>query len=207
MRCYMELIRDKVICHFSEQAQVLPEAAKYRLVLEGILGRFNPLNMSAMIVSLIGDSGTIAHQLALELIKRRGHTLADMEASDVAVAPLLNEIIPYHQLSMPIHGTLIFHPSPLPYGRGAAAIKHAHKRNEPITAATWFWANDGKVDSGDICEMEIVKIDQSTRPRLFYEQHILPAMLRTLDRCLSNLSAGIVRRVPQVEEYSSFDYR
>ena len=31
-----------------------------------------------------------------------------------------------------------------PHGRGASSIKWAYKRKEPVTAATWFWANDGK---------------------------------------------------------------
>ena len=48
-------------------------------------------------------------------------------------------------------GTLIFHPSPLPYGRGASSLKWAYRRGEPITAATWLWADSG-YDTGDICE-------------------------------------------------------
>jgi methionyl-tRNA formyltransferase len=160
-----------------------------------------------MKISILGNKESKAFQLTEELIKRTGHTITGLEHSHLAVAPLLTEIVPYYKLKVPIHGTLIFHPSPLPYGRGAASIKHAYKRREPITAAAWFWANDGKVDSGDICEMEIVKIDHSLRPREFYELHVLPAMLRTLERGLSAIEKGIIRRIPQVEDYSSFDYR
>ena len=103
-------------------------------------------------------------------------------------------------------GTLIFHPSPLPYGRGASSIRWAYRRKEPIAAATWFWADNG-LDTGDICEQEIIKIDYSLRPREFYEQEIIPAMRRTLERCLNNLQMGIKRRVPQVEKYATFDKR
>ena len=77
---------------------------------------------------------------------------------------------------------------------------------EPITAATWFWANDG-YDTGDICEQEIVRIDYSLRPRDFYAYDILPAMIRTLNRCLDNIQMGYIRRIPQVERYSSYDKR
>ena len=116
------------------------------------------------------------------------------------------EKIPEDELKEPLFGTLIFHPSPLPYGRGASSIKWAYKRHEPITAATWFWADSG-FDTGDICEQEIVKIDYDLRPRDFYEQHIIPAMLRTLERCLNGISNGFQRRIPQVEMYATFDKR
>lgn len=82
----------------------------------------------------------------------------------------------------------------------------AYKRQEPITAATWFWADNG-LDTGDICEQEIIKIDYSARPRDFYERDILPAMERTLVRCLDNIQMGYIRKIPQVESYSSYDKR
>ena len=101
---------------------------------------------------------------------------------------------------------MIFHPSPLPYGRGASSIRWAYRRREPITAATWFWADIG-LDTGDICEQEIVKIDYDLQPREFYELDIIPAMRRTLERCLNGLQMGIKRRIPQVEKYATFDLK
>ena len=85
-------------------------------------------------------------------------------------------------------------------------IRWAYRRQEPITAATWFLADSG-LDTGDICEQEIVKIDYDLRPREFYEQEIIPAMQRTLKRCLNDLQKGIKRRVPQIEKYATFDKR
>lgn len=63
-------------------------------------------------------------------------------------------------------------------------------REEPITAATWFWADSG-LDTGDICEQEVVRSGYNLRPRDFYEQEIIPAMQRTLKRCLNNLRMGV----------------
>lgn len=138
-------------------------------------------------------------------MRRLGHKIVDSGA-DIAIAPLLTEKISNEQISEPLFGTLIFHPSPLPYGRGASAIRWAYRRKEPITAATWFWASD-KLDAGDICEQEIIKIDYSLSPREFYEIHIIPAMLRTLERCLTGVQKGFKRQIPQVEEYASYDSR
>lgn len=160
-----------------------------------------------MKINILGKIDSGAYKLAEYVVSELGHEIVDSLECDIAIAPLLTKIVPYDELMRPKHGTLIFHPSPLPHGRGTASIKHAYKRCEPVTAATWFWANDGKVDSGDICEMEIIRIDHGLRPRDFYNSHVLPAMERTLKRCLNGVSSGFLRRVPQVEEYASFDYK
>ena len=109
-------------------------------------------------------------------------------------------------MQSPLLVALIFHPSPLPYGRAASAIRWAYRRKEPITAATWFRATD-ELDAGDICEQEIVKIDYGLRPREFYERHIIPAMCRTLERCLTGVEKGFKRQIKQVEEYATYDGR
>jgi len=161
-----------------------------------------------MVVKILGDENTPAYQAAERLINRLGFTAAGEAPlyTDVAIAPLLTRILPEGEIEKPAYGTLIFHPSPLPFGRGASAIKHAYRRKDAITAATWFWADKG-IDTGDICEQEIIKVDYGVRPRDFYTNDVLPAMIRTLERALLNLSRGIVRRVPQIEKYSTYDVR
>ena len=158
-------------------------------------------------VKMLGNKSEQAYMEAHSLVYRLGFsTVEDNIMADVAIAPLLNERLTIEQINEPTFGTLIFHPSPLPYGRGASAIRWAYKRHEPITAATWFWADEG-LDTGDICEQEIVRIDYGLRPRDFYTRHILPAMLRTLERALRGLARGQRRSVPQIAAYSSFDKR
>lgn len=158
-----------------------------------------------MKVQVLGDSYAPAVLSARQTARRLGHKIVESNA-DIAIAPLLTKKISDEQIREPLYGTLIFRPSPLPYGRGASAIRWAYRRKEPITAATWFWAS-GELDGGDICEQEIIKIDYELRPREFYEQHIIPAMLRTLERCLNDVQKGFKRRIPQIEEYASYDNR
>jgi methionyl-tRNA formyltransferase len=162
--------------------------------------------MWEMKVKILGNPDTEAYRQAAETVAARGHVAVDTGVADLAIAPLLTRIVPPPELREPAHGTLIFHPSPLPWGRGASAIRWAYRRREPVTAATWFWA-DERVDAGDICEQEIIRIDYGLRPREFYEQHVLPAMCRTLERCLNDIERGIKRRVRQVEEYACYDAR
>jgi formyltetrahydrofolate dehydrogenase len=159
-----------------------------------------------MVVKILGERGTEAHRAAEAVIKRLGHAVYDMTYfyCDLSVAPLLTKKLSDFELMEPIHGTLIFHPSPLPYGRGASSIRWAYRRVEPITAATWFWAN-AQLDGGDICESEIIKIDYALSPRDFYSAHVIPALERTLERSLMAIASGFIRRVPQVDEYASFD--
>ncbi len=52
------------------------------------------------------------------------------------------------------------------------------------------------LDTGDICEQEVVAID-GKRPRDFYEQDIIPVAVRLLRYVILDLQAGIVRRRPQ----------
>jgi methionyl-tRNA formyltransferase len=158
-----------------------------------------------MKIEILGDRDTKAYQLAKELLIRLEHKVVSRsEQPDIAVAPLLTDILSAEELFRPLYGTLIFHPSPLPYGRGASAIRWAYRRKEPVTAATWFWANE-KLDAGDICEQEIIKIDYSLRPREFYEQDILPAMVRTLERAIKAIASGHKREIPQIEKYATYD--
>lgn len=161
-----------------------------------------------MVVKILGSRETPAYKAAEECVREKGHRVlyGDSGTCDLAIAPLLTEKVSPEALREPLYGTLIFHPSPLPWGRGASSIRWAYKRNEPITAATWFWADDG-YDTGDICEQEIVKIDYSSRPRDFYEHDIIPAMRRTLERCLNDIQMGYIRKIPQIERYSSYDKR
>jgi methionyl-tRNA formyltransferase len=159
-----------------------------------------------MKIEILGNQNTHAYRLANDLVTNLGHKIVNRAelVPDIAVAPLLTDRLTKDELLYPAFGTLIFHPSPLPYGRGASAIRWAFRRQEPITAATWFWANE-RLDAGDICEQEIVKIDYNLRPHTFYEQEILPAMLRTLERAIKAISSGYRRKIPQIEQYATYD--
>lgn len=128
----------------------------------------------------------------------------NLEMSDVAIAPLLNEYIPKKDIHIPRYGTLIFHPSLLPRHRGKDAIKWAFKMEESYTGATWFWADEG-LDTGPICEMEVLAIKNGERPRDFYKRSVIPSAIRQLDFILKDLQNGVIRKRPQIEENASYE--
>jgi methionyl-tRNA formyltransferase len=124
--------------------------------------------------------------------------------ADVAIAPLLRRKLSHCECHAPALGTLIFHPSLLPRHRGPDAIKWAVLAGEPFTGVTWFWADDG-LDAGDLCEQELLAIPAGITPRAFYDVHVIPAALRTLERALIGISLGHPRRIPQPHDAATYE--
>jgi len=158
-----------------------------------------------MVIKLFGDIEKEAVLRSRDLILSLGHELENGHFEvDLGVAPLLREKVPREEIERFKYGLLVFHPSLLPHRRGPSAIKHTFIAGDPVTGATWFWAND-KLDAGDICEMEVVRVNHYKTFQQFYKQDVIPALLRTLERSLTAIEKGHVRRIPQVEEYASYD--
>lgn len=124
--------------------------------------------------------------------------------ADVALAPLLRRRIGPEERDAPRLGTLIFHPSALPYHRGPDAIRWASQLGERVSAATWFWADAG-LDTGPICEQELVVLLVGEPPRVAYRERYQPAGLRALARALDGIVAGEPRRVPQEAALASYE--
>ena len=139
-----------------------------------------------------------------ELVISQHQQENNIEAADVAIAPLLTTILTEKEINKPKYGTLIFHPSLLPRHRGADAIKWAFKLGETYSGVTWFWADNG-IDTGDICEQEVTAINQGEKPREYYERAVIPAALRTLKRALSDIEDGRLRKVPQILENGTYE--
>ena len=138
---------------------------------------------------------------------KKGHRLEpDLCAADLAIAPMLTKILTMDEIQAPKLGTLVFHPSLLPRHRGADAIKWAFKLGETYTGVTWFWSDAG-IDTGDICEQEVVAIHPGDTPREFYTRTIIPAAVKTLARAIDGIAAGRPRRVPQQLEHGSYALR
>lgn len=145
---------------------------------------------------------------ACEAVARR---LGFVEATSpaeaaVAFAPLLTYRIPRVEYEAPRFGTLVFHPSALPYRRGPDAIKHTVLAGERVSAATWFWCAEGW-DTGPVCEQEVVVLAPGESPGRAYHTRFQPAGLRALERALEGVLFGRPRRVPQDEALATYDRR
>ena len=145
-------------------------------------------------------------QACVEMIARQHAVVDSPDTADIAVAPLLTTMLTTEEINAPRAGTLVFHPSLLPRHRGADAIKWAFSMGETYTGVSWFWPDSG-IDTGDICEQEVVAIFPGEPPRAFYERAVIPAAVRTLTRALDGIASGAPRRVPQQLEHGTYEPR
>lgn len=114
----------------------------------------------------------------------------------LAIAPSLQRKLPKVEYEAPELGTLIFHPSMLPLERGPDAVRWAIADRAAHTGVTWFWCGEG-YDDGPICEQEMVAIPSGSTAGRLYKDVLIPAGLRSLERALVSIAAGVVRRVEQ----------
>lgn len=129
---------------------------------------------------------------------------ASPAAATLAVAPLLRRKLAREEWAAPELGTLVFHPSALPYRRGRDAVRHAVLSGERVSGVTWFWCDDG-LDTGPICEQRPVVLAPGESPGRAYFTRFVPAGLEALGAAARQIAAGVVRRVPQEEALATYD--
>jgi methionyl-tRNA formyltransferase len=140
-----------------------------------------------------------------ELATRMGFSPAAIPSeSDVALGPHLRRRLSPDEIAAPPMGTLIFHPSILPFRRGPDSVRWAVRSGDRVSGVTWFWADKG-LDTGDICEQEPVVVPPGITPRDLYHCRMVPAGLRALERALSGILAGRPRRVPQEHAIATYE--
>ncbi|MCL2856190.1 MAG: hypothetical protein FWE19_00500 [Oscillospiraceae bacterium] len=169
-----------------------------------MLGRDCPDKLAVYVYGANNAATQPIIQACLELVANRHWLELDIRSADIAIAPLLTTILTPGAIQLPRVGTLVFHPSLLPRHRGADAIRWAFKLGETYTGVTWFWPDAG-IDTGDICEQEVVAILPGETPREFYTRAVMPAAVRTLARALEDIAAGHPRRVPQQHEHGTYE--
>lgn len=102
-------------------------------------------------------------------------------------------------------GVIGYHPAALPRLRGRAAMPWTILNNEPITASTLFWIDDG-VDSGPILDQLFFHVAPEETITSLYQRH-MEALGRMMDRTLAALAQEIVRREPQDERCATWAAR
>lgn len=121
-----------------------------------------------------------------------------------AIAPRLTRKLREGEWSEPALGTLIFHPSVLPYHRGPDAIRWTVALNERVGGVTWFWC-DGGLDTGPICEQEAVLLLPGESAGRAYHTRFVPAGVRALRRAVAAITAVSARSVAQDESLATYE--
>ncbi len=122
----------------------------------------------------------------------------------LAIAPKLQRILKEQEWAAPSLGTLIFHPSILPYHRGPDAIRWTVHLGERVSGVTWFWC-DGGLDTGPICTQEPVVLKPGESPGRAYHTRFVPAGVVALERALSEIAAGNIPRRDQDCSLASYE--
>lgn len=124
-----------------------------------------------------------------------------------AIAPRLSRILAQAEYAAPNHGTLIFHPSALPYRRGPDAIRWAVAAGERVSGASWFFADEG-IDAGPICVQRAVILKPGESAGRAYYSRFIPAAIDGLREALAiyRRDGGFTRTL-QDESLSTYDGR
>ena len=107
-------------------------------------------------------------------------------------------------------GWIGYHPSLLPRHRGKSSIEWAIKMGDPITGGTIFWLNAG-IDRGDIAYQDWVWIppglleNPKKGARYLWNEELIEVGLRLYAKALEDISGGLIIRVPQRSDVSTFE--
>ena len=108
-------------------------------------------------------------------------------------------------------GWIGYHPSLLPLHRGRSAIEWAIRMREPVTGGTIYWLNAG-IDRGDIAYQEHIHIkpkywamNPKGAARDIWFWQLEPLGVRLMKQALDDISNGIIKRIVQDPEVSTFE--
>jgi methionyl-tRNA formyltransferase len=112
------------------------------------------------------------------------------------------QVIDMEILSIPRLGTIGFHPTPLPKGRGPAPIINSILEGWKESAVTLFYPSDG-LDDGDIIDQECFDIGSQ-----FYAIDVYDCCVRAsrklIKRNIKNILSEDVKRIKQDESKATY---
>ena len=154
------------------------------------------------------DLGAQAEAAGAQLIHAADGNSADVLAQVRDARPDLLVVIGWSQLcrqeliaTAPM-GAIGYHPAPLPHLRGRGVIPWTILLEQPITAGSLFWIDEG-VDSGPLLAQRFFHVAPDETAASLYARHmkVLEAMLAEVAPLLA---AGTAPRIAQDERYASW---
>src|SRR5213082_2081382 len=92
---------------------------------------------------------------------------------DLQVMAFVTLFVPSEFLNIPTHGSIQYHPSLLPKGRGASAINWPIINGETETGLSIFWPDDG-LDTGDVLLQKTTPISNTDTLGSVYFDRLFP---------------------------------
>jgi methionyl-tRNA formyltransferase len=125
---------------------------------------------------------------------------------DLQVMAFVTLFVPEEFLNIPTHGSIQYHPSLLPAGRGASAINWPIINGEKETGLSIFWPDNG-LDTGDVLLQKKTPISDTDTLGTVYFDRLFPMGVEAMMESLDLVKAGKAPRIKQDENLATYEGR
>src|SRR5215475_2585653 len=125
---------------------------------------------------------------------------------DVQVMAFVTLFVPEDFLNIPTHGSIQYHPSLLPVGRGASAINWPIINGENETGLSIFWPYNG-LDTGDVLIQKKTPISDTDTLGSVYFDRLFPMGVDAMLESVDLVKAGKAPRIKQDESKATYEGR
>ena len=125
---------------------------------------------------------------------------------DLQVMAFVTLFVPEDFLTIPTHGSIQYHPSLLPKGRGASAINWPIIQGETETGLSIFWPDNG-LDTGDVLLQKKTPISDTDSLGSVYFDRLFPMGVEAMMEAVDLVKAGKAPRIKQDENLATYEGR
>jgi len=125
---------------------------------------------------------------------------------DLQVMAFVTLFVPEEFLNIPTHGSIQYHPSLLPRGRGASAINWPIIKGETETGLSIFWPDNG-LDTGDVLLQKKTPISFQDSLGSVYFDRLFPMGVEAMLESVALVKAGKAPRIKQDENEATYEGR
>jgi len=125
---------------------------------------------------------------------------------DLQVMAFVTLFVPEDFLNIPTHGSIQYHPSLLPKGRGASAINWPIIQGETETGLSIFWPDNG-LDTGDVLMQKKTPISADDTLGTVYFDRLFPMGVQAMMESVDLVKAGKAPRIKQDESLATYEGR
>jgi methionyl-tRNA formyltransferase len=125
---------------------------------------------------------------------------------DLQVMAFVTLFVPEEFLNIPTKGSIQYHPSLLPKGRGASAINWPIIAGDSETGLSIFWPDNG-LDTGDVLMQKTTPISADDTLGTVYFDRLFPMGVQAMMESVDLVKAGKAPRIKQDESLATYEGR
>src|SRR5215210_6050248 len=125
---------------------------------------------------------------------------------DLQVMAFVTLFVPEDFLNIPTNGSIQYHPSLLPAGRGPSAINWPIIKGETETGLSIFWPDNG-LDTGDVLLQKTTPISSTDTLGSVYFDRLFPMGVEAMLESIDLVKAGKAPRITQNEAVATYEGR